>query len=202
MILIGGGILIGVLLWQWQTAQAQDAEAGGVIGTDSPDWIQQIIDQFNSAAATVKNVGDSMTPYMIAKNMPGNAAYVAKITAVELANGIPAGMLVRLAWQESRFRDDIISGRVVSSAGAKGMFQLMPIHWKYVNPIDWEASADYAGAELARLYRVFGTWSQALAAYNWGEGNLKKYGIAAAPAETRNYYNQILADIGQGVTVA
>lgn len=142
-------------------------------------------------------------PFSIAKNQAGNAAYVAKIRAVEAANGIPPDMLLRLAYQESRFRDDIITGRTVSSAGAKGMFQLMPLHWKYVDPTDWQASADYAGAELRRLYRVFGTWALALAAYNWGEGNLKKYGIASAPRETRNYYAEILADIGQpGVTYA
>lgn len=198
--LIGGGILLGVLIWNWQTTQAQ-TDAGTDAGANT-DWMQALIESMGGAVQTVQNIGDNMTPYLIAKNLPGNAAYVEKIAQVESANGIPSGMLVRLAWQESRFRQDIISGATVSSAGAKGMFQLMPIHWKYVDPTNWRASADYAGAELARLYRVFGSWAQALAAYNWGEGNLKKYGLASAPRETRNYYNEILADIGQGVTVA
>lgn len=115
---------------------------------------------------------------------------------------LPEDLLVRLAWQESRFRNDIITGQKVSSAGAKGMFQLMPVHWPYVDPTDWQASANYAAQMLRRLYNRFGTWALALAAYNWGEGNLARKGIAAAPLETRNYYNQILADIGQEVAFA
>ena len=95
----------------------------------------------------------------------------------------------------------VIEGRKVSSAGAKGMWQLMPIHWRFVDPLDWQASANYAGDMLVRLYNRFGTWALALAAYNWGEGNLSKNGIGAAPAETRNYYAQILGDIGQQVIV-
>lgn len=46
------------------------------------------------------------------------------------------------------------------------------------------------------LYRQTGDWAQALAAYNWGIGNVRRKGLAAAPAETRNYYAGILADIG------
>jgi hypothetical protein len=180
------GLILGALYFYWKyqndspTSNENTADAG--LG-------QAVADMVNNAAST-------LTPYLVAMMLPGNAEYIAECEAVEQAYGLPAGMLARLAWQESRFRADIIEGRKVSSAGAKGMFQLMPIHWKFVNPVDWKASADYAGAMLARLYRRFGSWSLALAAYNWGEGNLAAKGIAAAPTETRNYYTQILADIG------
>jgi len=40
-----------------------------------------------------------------------------------------------------------------------------------------------------------------LAAYNWGQGNLSKHGLAKAPRETRDYYQSILADIGLKVGV-
>lgn len=145
---------------------------------------------------------NSLTPFYLSKMLPANAGYVSYIEAVEKKYNMPSGLLVRLAWQECRFRNDIITGSVVSSAGAKGMFQLMPIHWAYVDPTDWQTSADYAGNMLARLYNRFGTWALALAAYNWGEGNLSKKGIIAAPTETKNYYNQILADVGQPVILA
>jgi len=63
------------------------------------------------------------TPFALAIALPGNAAYVAKLREVEAKTGIPVNMLVRLAWQESRFREDIITGRTKSSAGAAGMMR-------------------------------------------------------------------------------
>lgn len=45
-----------------------------------------------------------------------------------------------------------------------------------------------AGAKyMSYLHRRFGTWPLALAAYNWGMGNLERKGWANAPSETRNY---------------
>ncbi len=126
---------------------------------------------------------------------PG-AKYYDRIEQIGAANGLPENLLSRVAFQESHFRDDIISGRKISSAGAVGMFQIIPKWHQNARPLDWQAAADYAAKYLARLYRMFGTWSQAVAAYNWGEGNLKKSGLQNAPRETRNYYQQILADIG------
>lgn len=151
------------------------------------------------AGAFVKiSEGVGFMPFTAAAALKSNQAYVTHIRAVEKQLGLPADLLVRVAYQECRFRADIITGQKVSSAGAKGMFQLMPVHWKLVNPLDWKASAVYAGGYLKAHYKRFGTWREALAAYNWGQGNLAKFGIAKAPLETRNYYGQILADVGGG----
>jgi len=56
---------------------------------------------------------------------------------------------------------------------------------------------------LAQLYNQFGSWDLALAAYDWGPGNLSKavatYGsswLAHAPAETQNYVATILGNAG------
>lgn len=133
---------------------------------------------------------------------PENAAYVTALHRAEAANGIPRGMLVRLAYQESRFRQDIISGAVKSSAGALGIMQIVPRWHPGVDPLDPFASISYAAGYLARLKRKFGTWERALQAYNWGEGNLSRWlagEIATMPSETRNYSAQILADLGGGV---
>lgn len=125
------------------------------------------------------------------------AIYAGAIADAENRYGIPTGMLERLLYQESRYRADIISGAKTSPAGAQGIAQFMPATAAEmgINPLDPFASIDAAGAYLARLYRMFGNWTQALAAYNWGMGNVQRRGLANAPAETVAYYSNILGDV-------
>lgn len=129
--------------------------------------------------------------------------YRQAVTAAELREGLPHDLLARLLWQESRYREDIINGSVVSSAGAQGIAQIVPRWHPNVNPLDPFASIDYAARYLRDLRRQTGSWPLALAAYNWGIGNLNnaltKYGrqnvLAYAPKETRNYVTEIAADV-------
>lgn len=128
------------------------------------------------------------------------APYIDVIRETEQAEGLPHNLLARLLWQESRYRADIIEGRTVSSAGAVGIAQIVPRWHPNVNPLDPIASIRYAGRYLRDLYSMFGNWEQALAAYNWGPGNLSKVKndpqwLARAPLETRNYVNQITGDV-------
>lgn len=127
------------------------------------------------------------------------AQYAPLIAQTEDANGIPRDLLARLLYQESHYRDDIITGRTVSPAGALGIAQFMPATAAQlgIDPLDPSQAIPAAGAYLVSLYRGTGTWTQALAAYNWGIGNVTRKGLLAAPAETRSYYRQILADVNQ-----
>lgn len=137
-------------------------------------------------------------------NPPKTAApYLNDLRSAELNNGLPKNLLVRVAYQESRFRPDIISGQTVSIAGAQGIMQIVPRWHPDVDPLDTTDAIYYAGNYLKGLRNQFGTWSKALAAYNWGPGNLKKaidyYGenwITTAPKETKNYVSQITGDLG------
>lgn len=126
------------------------------------------------------------------------AQYAGAIANAEAAYGLPVGLLERLLYQESHYRADIISGAKQSSAGAQGIAQFMPATAAAygVDPLDAFASINAAARMLRDLYRQFGNWPEALAAYNWGSGNVKRKGLDAAPAETRNYYASILADTG------
>lgn len=119
------------------------------------------------------------------------------IAAAEQKNGIPESLLARLLYEESRFRADIISGAKKSSTGAVGIAQFEPATAAELgfDPTDPHQSIAAAGKYLRQLYNQFGDWSSALAAYNWGQGNLRRKGIASAPAETRNYVNNILSDV-------
>lgn len=130
---------------------------------------------------------------------PARAApYLDAIAAAEARHGIPHNMLARLLYQESRFREDIITGATRSSAGALGIAQFMPATAAElgVNPLDPFAAIDAAGRYLRRLYDRLRDWKLALAAYNWGIGNVMRRGLEAAPEETRNYVAQISSDVG------
>ena len=129
-------------------------------------------------------------------------AYQAALMASENKHKIPHNLLARVAYQESRFRPDIITGATVSSANAQGIMQIVPKWHPDVDPLDpWDA-IDYAGQYLSKLKRQFGTWEKALAAYNWGPGNLnraiKQSGdqwMQDLPGETFNYVTEITGDV-------
>lgn len=113
---------------------------------------------------------------------------------------LPAGLLSRVAYQESRYD---VSAR--SSAGAAGIMQIVPRWHPGVTPTDADPVDDifYAGRYLHDLHTQFGGWRLALAAYNWGPGNLSRaiseYGVEwpnAAPAETQQYVHDVAGDVG------
>lgn len=127
--------------------------------------------------------------------------YLPLLNATEARLGIPRDLLARMAYQESHFRDDIVSGSLKSPAGALGIMQIVP-KWHpdisvqdILNPA---TAIPYAGQFLARLYKKFGTWELAVAAYNWGEGNVAK-NPGHYPTETLNYVTSVFRDLGRTV---
>lgn len=128
------------------------------------------------------------------------ADLLAVIATTEQALGIPAGLLARIAQQESHFRPDIISGATRSTAGAVGLMQLMPKDFPGAGR-DAKADIGTAGAYLTKLYHQFGTWELAVAAYNDGPGNIRKVlaGKKSLPDETRNYEASVLGGPTPGI---
>lgn len=131
------------------------------------------------------------------------------LAAAEMRHGIPTDLLARIAFQESSFRPGVISGAIKSKPGAVGIMQLLP---KY-NPgagVDPVADIDRAGTVLDALYRRFRDWQEAVAAYNWGEGNEHhayvehgSYRLVDMPTETQNYVREVFADVPlQGALLA
>jgi hypothetical protein len=85
--------------------------------------------------------------------------------------------------------------QAVSPAGAQGLMQLMPetaAELGVTNPFDPEQNI-MAGTRYLRqlLDRYNGDLDHALAAYNWGMGNVDRHGLARLPEETRNYLLRI-----------
>jgi len=129
--------------------------------------------------------------------------YLADIAAAEYQHGMPKNLMARLLYQESHYRKDIITGQKISSAGAVGIAQIVPRWHPNVDPLDPIAAIHYAAGYLARLKNQFGDWPTALAAYNWGPGNVSEarqdHGydwLKHAPKETQNYVSQIWGDVG------
>ena len=130
------------------------------------------------------------------------AKYSPLIAAAEKKHGIPSWMLFRLINAESHFRTDIITGATRSKVGALGIAQFMPKTAKQelgsVNAALNPAKAiDGAGRYLKKqlAWTKNRGWIDAVAAYNWGAGNVNKFRagtIANMPEETRNYIAAII----------
>lgn len=117
------------------------------------------------------------------------AKYMPTIQKAEADHGLPAGLLARLLKKESSYLTSIITGERKSPVGALGIAQFMPATAKElgINPLDPAQAIPGAARYLAGLKRSLGTWDKAVAAYNWGIGNVQRKGLAAAPKETRDY---------------
>ncbi|WP_298261051.1 lytic transglycosylase domain-containing protein [uncultured Litoreibacter sp.] len=104
-------------------------------------------------------------------------------------HGIPQDLFLRLIQQESAWKP-----QVVSHAGAIGLAQLMPgtARLLKVNPRDPKQNLEGGARYLKQMYRKFGSWRLALAAYNAGPGAVEKHGGVPPYKETRNYVRKIL----------
>lgn len=117
---------------------------------------------------------------------------------IERAHGLPTDLLARVAFQECSWRSLVIDGLVKSSAGAVGMFQLLPRFFPDAGE-SWQQDAATAAQYLARLYDQFHDWQLALAAYNWGPMNLEhrlRDPSIALPSETARYVEEVSVDTG------
>lgn len=186
--LIAAAAILAYTALEWSRQQQSQVEEGGETG----GYLETA---YNEAVTIAGDWADMVTGYNINK-VP--LQYRGAIAQAEQAGGIPDGMLARLLWQESRYRPEIIDGRKRSPVGALGIAQFMPATAREmgIDPLEPFQAIAAAGRYLSSLYRQTGSWSEALAAYNWGIGNVKRKGLAAAPKETRNYFGQILADLG------
>jgi soluble lytic murein transglycosylase-like protein len=138
----------------------------------------------------------------------GSDPYQQTITDAASQAGIPVSILAWTLWKESRYRPDIIDGTTRSKVGALGIAQFMPDtapQWcgSVDGALDPSIAIPGCANYLAWLFSKTGTWQGALAAYNWGIGNVTRKGLGAAPAETVDYYTTILnkAGLSAGSTV-
>ena len=140
----------------------------------------------------------SPAPTTVPQAVP--AATPSRVTAADIAmvaerNGVPASLASAIAWQESGFNN-----AMVSAANARGVMQVMPGTWAWVQAnlarrqLDPSSAIDNVGAGVLYLGQLLresgGDPAFAAAAYYQGAASVRRIGMLP---ETRRYVADVLA---------
>jgi hypothetical protein len=118
------------------------------------------------------------------------------IAAMSEAHGVNPMLVRALIQVESNYKP-----KARSHKGAMGLMQLMPSTaraYNLRNPYDPKANISAGVKHLKTLLDRWGAVDLALAAYNAGEGAVKKFNGIPPYRETRNYVTRILSLAGIG----
>ncbi|EKN3715700.1 lytic transglycosylase domain-containing protein [Yersinia enterocolitica] len=169
-------------------------------GYPDKDFTQKLNDQYGAdweaqekkrlEIEKQKNVAPVKSPYLL----PGEDQQQVRLKQLESQYNLPSTLLDRVYLNESNRGKNLLSPK-----GAEGPFQFMPATGRDYglntreDRMDFNKSSEAAAKYLADLLKDFdGNVNQAVASYNWGQGNVKKHGLGKAPAETRNYLQKIM----------
>lgn len=123
--------------------------------------------------------------------LAGANTFADTITKASSTYNIPEKLLAAVIKQESNFNP-----QAVSSAGATGLMQLMPSTANFLGVTDSKDPEQniMGGAKYLRqmLDKFDNNISTALAAYNAGPGNVKKYNGIPPFKETMNYVTKVM----------
>lgn len=109
--------------------------------------------------------------------------------AIEM--GVDPAIALSIARAESGFRHD-----ARSCYGAVGVFQLMPATARRMGLNPYSLNDNIRGGIMyyKKMYNMFGSMELALAAYNAGPGNVKKYNAVPPFGETKRFVAKIMTD--------
>jgi len=128
-----------------------------------------------------------------ASSLLTESPYGEVISAISEAHGVDPMLVRALIQVESNYKV-----RAKSNKGAMGLMQLMPStarEYNVRNPYDPKANIAAGVKHLKSLIDRWGV-EMALAAYNAGEGAVRKFNGIPPYRETRNYVSRILALAG------
>ena len=137
-------------------------------------------------------------PFESGVNLSGDRSTESIIERASRRYGVDSGLIRAVIKAESDFNP-----RAVSSAGAQGLMQLMPATARGLgvrDSFDPEQNV-MAGTRFLKdmLRRYDGNLNEALAAYNWGPGNVDRHGTDHLPRETRAYLSKVKGYYAQSV---
>ncbi|WP_261524800.1 lytic transglycosylase domain-containing protein [Burkholderia multivorans] len=195
--LVAGAIRKAARFFGIDTSSQKGDDGNFDLGSGSNDWSTGGISSADKALGYTRH----------ALTMPGDpAGYLANI---EKQSGLPPGTLSRMWQVESKSGKNLVGPLLKNGDQAIGDFQFTSGTWN-----DWGNGGDRfsfkdqsgsAGRYMQFLMKKYGgDIRKALAAYNWGPGNLDK-DIAKngsqwesnLPAETRNYIAQIAGEVAK-----
>jgi hypothetical protein len=155
-----------------------------------PDEVPYVAPKTEQAASAQ----DAPAVFVIDPSVLQQTPYGEVIAAVSEAHGVDPMLVRALIQVESNYRP-----RARSHKGAMGLMQLMPAtarEYKLRNPYDPKANIAAGVKHLKSLIDRLGSSELALAAYNAGEGAVKKFNGVPPYRETRNYVTKILSIAG------
>jgi LysM repeat protein len=138
--------------------------------------------------APLHRVVSSAGPYPTAARLSSG-----QIETIAAHHGVPAALAAAIAWQESGFNNGL-----VSSANARGVMQLLPGTWDWVqrtlagHPLDPYSPRDNVTAGVLYLRSLLrntaGNSDAAAAAYYQGLGSVRRIGLLP---DTRRYVTSV-----------
>jgi membrane-bound lytic murein transglycosylase D len=190
----------------------------------NPELVEKLKSELNTTSDLPLVINDQVAGYInvfaqspsfrahMSASMQRLGKYRTLIQNVLKEEGVPQD-LIYLAVAESGFQAQVVNRK----SGAAGMWQFMtntgPTYNLTTNGyfdyrFDPEKSTRAYARYMKNLYALFGDWYLAMAAYDWGPGNIQRvvsrtgyadywelYRHGAMPGETRAYVPQILAAV-------
>lgn len=195
---VAGGLLakygVDTLAYKWQ--KGGEALTGEVHATDVLNATKALQSGYYAPGTTLQDVLSGKAKRTTAQvpgihQLPENVSNLIDFYAKSF--GIDPALLKAQAYQESRGKQGAVSRK-----GALGVFQLMPATAEAMggDPKNLTQNIQMGVRKMSELLKQYGgNIPMALAAYNAGEGNVKKYGGVPPFAETRGYISSILGDV-------
>lgn len=167
-----------------------------IIHNLAPSWMKKEVDSINLASSVTQGPCRSLyrpSGFLSQVAERRRAMHYKKMALAACTAGIPVDLFDAMIMQESRYNQN-----AVSSAGARGLAQLMPKTAIYVGTYDsFSPSANLRGGAryLKEQIDRFGLTTSAIAAYNAGPGNVSKYGGIPPFRETKDYVAKIVKNV-------